>query len=494
MNFKIIDLFSGAGGLSTGASQVPGVEVIACVNHDEVAIKSHKANHPKTLHFTEDVRDMKVIEHLTALVKSMRKKDPETKIVLWASLECTNFSKAKGVLPREADSRTLANYLDYYIEAFSPDAMWIENVEEFMAWGELDENGKPISKKKGTDYVAWIQRIQAYGYQFDYRLLNSADFGAYTSRRRYFAQFVKHGFPVAWPEPTHCKKGSTDLFGKLKPWKAVKHVLDFSDKGQSIFTRKKPLSENTLKRIYAGLIKYVANGDTSFLKQYNGGGTDQRVLSIDRPATSISTNNRHALVQPDFMIQYNGKSTANSVNQPCNTIPTKDRFQLVWLDKQFTGSNNHQPVSRPAGAVLGNDKHALVSAFLMNPQFNSNGSSIDKPCFTLIARMDKKPPYLVQVDTGEVAIAVYKTDSPTMILIKQFMAAYGISDIYMRMLKIPELLRIQGFPEDYVLLGTQTQQKKFIGNAVEVTMGKSLISAQMIAFDEIIVQSHSMVG
>lgn len=550
---KIIDLFCGAGGLTTGASRVPGVQVIACVNHDDVAISSHKANHPEVMHFVEDVRSLPMILNLKQLVDRERKIDPDVVILVWASLECTNFSKAKGGLPRDADSRTLAECLFKYVELLNPDGLWIENVEEFMAWGPLDENGKPVSRRNGSDYVKWCNRVQNCGYSFDFKILNAANYGAYTSRKRFFAQFNKPGFPIVWPEITHSKEGRLDVFSDLKKWKPVREVLDFSNKGKSIFTRKKPLVENSLKRIYAGLIKHVGNGDESFLKkyfsgrpagkvisvdgpcgtiktidghalvqtefitQYNGGGHDQRTLATDRPLTSVSTTGRHALVQPEFIIKYYGNSETQSVNQPSGTVTTKDRMAAVWIDKQYGRSENHQNIDRPAGSILGNDKHALMQtfivkhysnggqhnsvdgpagslltvpkenlvqceSFILNPQYKSKGGSINNPCFTLITRMDKMPPYLVHIETtGEMAVVIFPDDSETMRKIKLFMAEYGICDITMRMLTVDELKAIQGFPTDYILLGNQTQQKKHLGNAVEVNMGKSLIQSQAIA-------------
>ena len=148
-----------------------------------------------------------------------------------------------------------------------------------------------------------------------------------------------------------------------------------------------------------------------------------------------------------FVSAYYGNGFNNSIDVPAPTITCKDRFSLV------------------------------TSHYLMNPQFKSAGGSIDNPCFTLIARMDKMPPYLVATETGEIGIEVYQSDSPMTIKVKEFMALYGIMDIKMRMLKIPELKRIMGFPEDYTLIGTQAEQKKYIGNAVEVTMAKVLCEA-----------------
>lgn len=272
MKIFYIDLFSGAGGTTTGIHLTGNndIEVVACVNHDANAIESHKANHPNCLHLVEDVRDMKVVETLKVLVDKLRRKHPDCIINLWASLECTNYSKAKGGLPRDADSRTLAHALYDYIEILAPDYVMIENVREFMSWGPLDDNGRPVSKLNGRDYIRWIKEVCNYGYTYDWKLLNSADFGAYTSRERYFGQFAKKGMPISWPEPTHAKKVvKGGLFeNQLKPWKPIKDVLDLQDEGQSIFTRKKPLVEATLKRIYAGLIKFVAGGEKEMLNSY----------------------------------------------------------------------------------------------------------------------------------------------------------------------------------------------------------------------------------
>lgn len=268
-----IDLFCGAGGTSTGVNtaRLRGeqcAEVIACVNHDAKAIASHASNHPNALHLTEDIRTLELsplVDHLNCC----RVKNPEALTVLWASLECTNFSKAKGGQPRDADSRTLAEHLFRYIEALNPDYIQIENVEEFMSWGDIDENGKPVSKDRGRSYLRWVNNVKKYGYDFEYRILNAADYGAYTSRKRFFGIFAKKSLPIVFPEQSHSKMGEPRLFGSLLKWKPVREVLDLEDEGKSIFERKKPLSEKTLERIYAGLIKFVAGGKKSFLVKYN---------------------------------------------------------------------------------------------------------------------------------------------------------------------------------------------------------------------------------
>ena len=540
-----IDLFCGAGGTSTGVENAryedeQCAKVVACVNHDANAIASHAANHPDALHFTEDIRTLE-LSHLVDHVKRMKKIYPEALIVLWASLECTNFSKAKGGQPRDADSRTLAEHLFRYIESIDPDYIQIENVEEFMSWGDMDEKGHPISKDKGRCYEKWKRNVMRYGYDFDWRILNSADYGAYTTRKRFFGIFAKRGLPIVFPEPTHCKDGKSDMFGKLEKWKPVKEVLDFSDEGESIFCRKKPLAEKTLERIYAGLIKFVAGGKEAFIVKYNSMSRTGKYQapSVDEPCPVVATQGRLALAkvnflskqfsgQPDsknisvegpagtitckdhhaFVSAYYGNGHNHSVELPAPTVTTKDRLALVnsvFIDNQY-GTGKPTSINQPVGTVTTVPKFNVISCkpwimntafsnvgssieqpsqtitanrkwhYLMNPQFASAGGSVNNPCFTLIARMDKMPPYLVEVEGG-IGIQVTSDDSPMTIKIKEFMVLYGIIDIKMRMLRIAELKKIMGFPEDYVLIGPQSDQKKFIGNAVEVNMARVLCEA-----------------
>lgn len=482
MKLLYIDLFCGAGGTSTGVNSArfngeQCAKVIACVNHDKNAIASHAANHPDALHFTEDIRTLE-LSPLVAHIEKCKEQNPNAVVVLWASLECTNFSKAKGGQPRDADSRTLAEHLFRYIEAVNPDYIQIENVEEFMSWGEVDDKGKPISKDKGRCYMRWVNNVKSYGYDFDWRILNAANYGAYTSRTRFFGIFAKHGLPIVFPEATHCKTGSDTIFGSLEKWKPVKECLDLEDEGESIFGRKKPLVEATLERIYAGLIKFVAGGKDAFLSKQYSGHPDSKNHSIEGPAGIITTIDHHA-----FVSAYYGNGHNHSCDNPSPTLTTKDRLSLIqpeyFMDMQY-GNGTPCDIETPANTVTTTPKFNLVTVhrhYLMNPQYKSKGGSIEKPCFTLIARMDKMPPYLVAAENGEAAIEVYSTDSPMTAKIKEFMALYGIIDIKMRMLKISELKKIMGFPEDYILVGTQAEQKKYIGNAVEVNIARAWCEA-----------------
>ncbi|NRB54118.1 MAG: DNA cytosine methyltransferase [Saprospiraceae bacterium] len=569
----VVDLFCGAGGVTTGIERArlhnrKLAKVIACVNHDPLAISSHQANHPGCFHFTEDIRSLK-LDKLIEVVDTHKKQFPNARLILWASLECTNFSNAKGGLPRDADSRTLARDLFRYIEAIKPDGVWIENVKEFMSWGPLDEKGKPLSRKNGKDYVRWCNHMQTeFGFAFDWKLLNSADFGAHTSRTRYFAQFARNGLDIVWPQPTHSKAPKDGMFEPLKKWKPVREVLDLDEHGQSIFERKKPLVEKTLQRIYAGLLKYVAGGDDSFLQKYYSGKPEDKVQSLDlpnpalttvphesivqacfiqkynsnptngvskgaslyKPCPTICAQVRLTLVHAQYMIQYNGKVnySQHGLEKSCPTICTKDRLSVVtptsqqWIHRQYSSGTPTADLNKPSDTLLATPKQILCTAlyidrsqeiiedgqsvckayiidtsynnlpksvesplgvvtadrhwyYLVNPQYQSSGSSIDRPCFTLIARMDKAPPYLVSAEEGQAAILIYSADSPTMKKIKLFMAHYGMMDIKMRMLNIDELKRITGLPVSYQLHGPKSAKKKFIGNAVTPVIPEAMV-------------------
>lgn len=455
MKIYWIDLFCGAGGTSTGIhlSSVNS-EVLACVNHDADAIKCHKANHPNAVHFTEDIRDFTVIQRIETLVRYLRIREPNCVINIWASLECTHFSKAKGGMARDADSRTLAEHLIKYVQAINPDFLYIENVREFMSWGPLDINGKPVSSQKGVDYVKWRDTLKKAGYNYDYKLLNSADFGAYTSRLRYFGIFARKGHTIAFPVQTHAKKEKA-MNTNLKPWKPVKDLLDLSDEGRTIFgltKMNKPYSDNTLKRVLAGLHKFSKEGL--------------------------------------FLTSYYGNGSAHSVNAPCNTLTTKERYAAQFIDYDYS-SPTSTSIDSVAGTITTVPKHKLVSAqWIVDTQFANKGRSIELPGQTLIAKMDKKPLYLVSAAKQAKDHSLdLPTDSATSSQIKKFMRNHKILDIKIRMLHVEELKAIQGFPKSYQLIGTKTNKLKFIGNSVVPLMAKILVES---CYDSLI--SHKNKG
>jgi DNA (cytosine-5)-methyltransferase 1 len=540
--FIVVDLFCGFGGTTLGYEKTNGkIITIAAVNHDHKAIQSHHLNNLEVHHFNEDIRTLD-LTRLILLVKAYKAKYPNAKLILWASLECTNFSKAKGGLPRDADSRTLAEHLYRYIEGLDPDYIKIENVVEFMSWGPLDEKGKPISKKNGLHFVHWCNHIKSYGYKNEWKELNSANFGAYTSRNRLFGCFAKKGLPIVWPNPTHSKKpDTTTLFGNsaLLKWKAVKDVLSLDIEGESIFNRKKDLSPKTYERVYAGLIKFVAGGKDAFIAKYYSGRPESKVIGLDGPAGTIRTSDCQSLVQANFMLKYNSNkvngevfaghgldkpapvistqgrlgivhpkficmnysngSQHSTLDKPCPTISTKDRFSIVsnqFINRDFTNGGESHSIDAPAGSVMPNPKMNLVTSkpfimptsydnkprsidepspvitanrkhhYIVNPSHGGHSTSSEAPCPVIIARQDKAPLYLVSAISGQYNIPIYETDCEVMVKIKEFMAFYNIVDIKMRMLMVPELLCIQGFPKQYKMVGNQTDAKKFIGNSV----------------------------
>lgn len=486
-----IDLFCGAGGTSTGvhSALLQGrqcAKVVACVNHDPNAIASHAANHPEALHFTEDIRTLDLTD-LCQQLTIQKKRYPDAAVVLWASLECTNFSRAKGGKPRDADSRTLAEHLYRYIEAIEPDYIQIENVSEFMSWGDVNESGKPISKDRGRSYLNWVRNVRSYGYDFEYKILNSADFGAYTSRRRFFGIFSKEGLPIAWPEHTHCKDDAKRLFDTRPKWRPVKDVLDFNDEGNSIFDRKKPLCEKSLERIYAGLIRFVAGGKENFMrkqrelsresnfltlmvnsasdrplaflsKQFSGNPYEKNI-SIDGPAGTITTIDHHAFISVHY-----GNGYIQSCDAPSPTLTTKDKHSIIqprFLVNEYSGGGQLSSIESPGPALLTNPKQKLI---------------------TVSTQRNDLPSSVTYDSCGNMRIELKESDSNMTRKIKQFMALYGIVDILMRMFKIDELKRIQGFPADYILIGTKEEQKKYIGNAVECHVAAALCTALAMSY------------
>ena len=407
----------------------------------------------------------------------------------------------------------------------------------------------PDPEHKGEYYHRWVEEMCSYGYRFESRILNSADYGAYTSRRRFFAMFAKRGIEIVFPQPTHAREAGDDLFGgHLKPWLPVRDVLDLDDEGTSIFDRKKPLVDATLRRIQAGLVKFVAGGKKNFLIKWNSMNQNGKYLApdIDGPCPTVSTQNRIGVGKARFLSKaysgdpegkqtgidcpagtittrdhhqfitaYYGRGGVHSTDRPAPTVTTKDRLAKVFLDNQY-GTGVSTSVEKPCGAITGNPKQRVVKVknpwlmdtafsnvgssidsparvvtanrkwqYLVNPQFSCPGNSVDAPCPTVIARQDKLPlqiasastetehlPSFIKRDGDSLVYIAYDTDSPVLREIKQFMFTYGIVDISMRMLRIDELKLIQGFPKDYVLVGTQEEQKKYLGNAVVTIMAK----------------------
>ncbi|EET62393.1 C-5 cytosine-specific DNA methylase [Marvinbryantia formatexigens DSM 14469] len=320
----IIDLFAGGGGASTGIEMALGRHVDIAVDHDPEAIRIHKTNHPGTLHLTEDVFRVNLQEYVKGRHVAL----------MWASPDCTQFSRAKGGKPREKGQRVLPWAVHMHVAALKPDVVIMENVEEIQKWGPLDGNGYPVWERAGEDYKKFICAMSALGYVSDSRELVAADYGAPTTRKRWYAVFWRDGRAVTFPERTHSRGG----INGLKPWEPICKYLDLQDFGKSIFGRKKPLAENTMKRIARGLGKFVSdnpetlNSDIPAVLQemFGGGQPVQGTSRGNTPEMHMDVTVYHGVLRMRHRAGYKGTTAYNSdertvcVNhsgweQTCNT-------------------------------------------------------------------------------------------------------------------------------------------------------------------------------
>lgn len=253
-----VDLFAGAGGASEGIRRATGESPVLAVNHDAHAIESHGRNHSDAAHALCDVA---ALDPVAAVGR--RPVD-----LLWGSPDCTHFSRAKGKAPRSAKIRALAWQVYEWARVLRPRAVCIENVPEFKTWGPLDEAGQPIPERAGEEYRRFLAALEALGYRVDVRVLCCADYGAPTIRRRLFLIARRDGAPV-WPEPTHGP-------GRAAPWRTAAEIIDWGEPVPSIFERRRPLAPATLRRIAAGIDRYVLRAARPFLVCLTHGGRLER--------------------------------------------------------------------------------------------------------------------------------------------------------------------------------------------------------------------------
>lgn len=454
-----------------------GRPVDIAINHDPQAIRMHKTNHPQTLHLTEDIFKVDLEKYVNGQHVSL----------MWASPDCTSHSKAKGGQPRKQGLRILPWAVYKHARKILPDVIIMENVEEIQQWGPLDENGRPIPERKGEEYQKFIVSMKSLGYDFDSREFVAADYGAPTTRKRWYAIFRRDGKPIVWPEPTHSKTG-TD--GKKK-WVPVSSVLDFTDLGNSIFGRKKPLAENTMRRTARGLEKFVFNNPEPFIIQVNHSGDNFRGQNIHEPMPTITQKHGFGVVTP-LLIQYHSETTktcvrGQAVKDPLQTIDTSNRYGLViaFLEK-FYKSGTGQILAEPIHTITTSPGHfgqvsvlaadwkelqaagideetarkaTWVSQFIMEYYGCGIGQSLNDPLHTVVTK-DRFA--LITVLGNE----------------------YAILDIFLRMLTPEELKLAQGFPPDYIIDRDYNWQKypvceqvKRIGNSVVPIMAEALVSA-----------------
>ena len=389
----IVDNFAGGGGASTGIELATGRIVDIAVNHDRAAIEMHEKNHPYTKHYCEDVWQI-----------DPRKVTQGRPVALvWCSPDCKHFSKAKGGAPVSKKIRGLAWVAVRWAATVHPRVIILENVEEFMTWGPI-KDGQPIKEKAGQTFRSFVNELKKLGYAVDWRVMRACDYGAPTSRKRFFLIARCDGQPIVFPEPTHGDKKP------LKPYKTAAECIDFSDLGKSIFGRKKPLADNTMKRIARGLDKFVIKSKKPFIMSNN---TNNAPHSIDDPLPTITTGNRNYLCAPS-LVQYHGEQNINEVREqqvdkPLNTIDTRNRYGLssAFLSKYFSGETQAgADVENPMPTITAIDHNALVAVNISSRFGNGNdgrGRPVDEPLPTVTGDDHNQlmSSYLIKYYSGE---------------------------------------------------------------------------------------------
>lgn len=476
------DFFCGAGGASVGIEEF-GVKVDFAVNHDQTAIRLHSRNHPSTYHMTEDIFTSEVERFVAGRKVSL----------IWASPDCTHFSKAKGKTPRKQGIRMLPYAVYFHAAQIHPEVICMENVAEIQGWCPIEDRedvpgfGQPVKSLTGICYRCFVAHMshgnlepdgriadapaecrrfcdkcqvvrdgytKCLGYDFDSRELCAADYGAPTTRKRWYAVIRSDLRAIRWPKPTNSKDGVG-----LPAWVPASSILDLDNYGQSIFDRKKPLAENTQRRIAMGIRKYVLNGEEPFIVHVNHSGDGFRGQSVNEPLPTMTRKLGMGLVSTktmqieQFLTKFYKSGIGQSIEEPLHTITTSPgHFGLVSVKTTDKGSLNQAD-----RAVL--ERAHQVSQFLMLYYGSDIGQSIDKPLRTIVTK--ERFSLITVLHDGRVLL-----------------------DIHLRMLSVEELKRGNGFPDDYDIshdsrwhrIPTAEQVAK-IGNAVVPSMSKAIVSA-----------------
>ena len=536
----VVDLFAGGGGASTGIEQAIGRPVDIAVNHDAEAISLHEANHPQTRHFISDVFD---IDPLTVT-------DGQPVGLLWASPDCKHFSKAKGGKPVSKKIRSLAWVVIKWAKAVRPRMIFLENVEEFQTWGPLGADDRPCPMRKGETFKLWKQSLEQLGYVVEHRELRACDYGAPTIRKRFFLVARCDGMPITWPTPTHGAPGTLPVKAKkLKPWRTAAECIDWSIPAPSIFERKKPLADATLRRIAKGITRYVVDAKEPFIVNTANSKTTGRGPNnwpANEPLRTVTSSPGFALVSAFLAKHYTGV-VGSDMADPVATVTSVDHHSLVTatmitIDNQSSASGQ-SPVTAPLKTTVTENRHAvvlanmvhmghgegkdgtkrfshgirdvrdplntvtasgapaaLVTSSLIKLRGTNVGSATDEPLHTISAQGTH------HAEVRAFLIKYYGTDQdPAMReplhtvttkdrfgLVTVHGEEYAIVDIGLRMLTPRELYRAQGFPESYLIdFGangkplTKTAQVRMCGNSVCPPLSCAIVGAN---YEEISVE------
>ena len=536
----IVDNFAGGGGASTGIELATGYSVDIAINHDPEAIKMHKANHPNTKHYCENVWAVDPVKACNGHPVGLA----------WFSPDCKHFSKAKGGKPKDKNIRGLAWVALRWAGLVRPRAIMLENVEEFKTWGPLNRRHHPIKTKQGKTFERFVQQLRDLGYEVEFRELIAADYGAPTKRKRFFMVARCDGKPIVWPEPTHAPADSEAVkAGRLKPYVGAYTQIDFSRPCPSIFDTSeeikekygiravRPLAKKTMDRIARGLKKFVLDNPEPFIIQCNHGG-ERRPNDIREPMSTITGKHGYGIVEPK-LAPYMGTNTTNhpggNCKDPIHTITTGNQQCLIsptliqYHSETAQGEVRGQTIKDPIMTVDGSNRYGLVTSFLhkyYDGGYKGAGDSIENPLPTVTSwdHNSVVTANLIQMNNhcdgkdirqplptitagdghfGEVRAFLIKyygdatgqdieqpldtvTTKDRFGLVTIEGVDYQIVDIGLRMLEPKELYGCQGFPDDYIIDHDYTgktyprsEQVKRCGNAVCPPIPAALVKANL---------------
>lgn len=476
----VVDMFCGAGGESQGikwAADKANVDIsMYAINHWEQAIETHRTNFPGAEHICRDVQDINPSDLVPG----------RNVALLWASPACTHFSVARGGKPCDDQSRITPFTVLDWLDKLTVDRVIIENVPEFCSWGPLDpDTHRPIPEAKGETFAAFTNMISALGYSVDWQIMNAADYGAPTTRRRLFLQAVRTGSDksIIWPEATHAKPSPNQTPIEMHPWVPARDIIDWSVPTQIIDERKRPLAPNTMRRIIRGMEKYWGEYAQPFIIRYNGG--DNRVHSINEPLPVLDTSNRYGLIQPliTCLGQTSSKGRTRSIEEPLATVVTKEEACLIepLFIPQHSGGEV-RPISGPLSTIATKGAIGLVEPLLMEYYGQSGCHPISTkpvPAISTNIHFAMVEPLIMEYHGNGGCHPVSKplptvTGNDRFALITPENVRIGF-----RMLKPHELAAAQSFPRDYVFTGSRADVVKQIGNAVCPLMSQALCQGYM---------------
>lgn len=495
----IVDNFAGGGGASTGIEMATGYSVDIAINHDPEAIRMHKVNHPNTKHYCENVWAVDPVKacegHLVALA--------------WFSPDCKHFSKAKGGKPKDKNIRGLAWVACRWAALVRPRVIMLENVEEFKTWGPLNRGHHPIKSKQGDTFRQFVKQLKDLGYEVQFKELVAADYGAPTTRKRFFLIARCDGGDIIWPKPTHAPMDSEEVkAGLLKPYVGAYTQLDFSLPCPSIFDTSeqikekygiravRPLAPKTMQRIARGLKKFVLDNPEPFIIQckFNNDAQD-----IRKPLGTITTIGSHLLVEPYLSVNRE-KHFGSDMREPIHTVTSNNQHMLMtptliqYHSETDSGVVRGQTIEDPIMTVDGSNRYGLVTSFLSKFYKTGTGQDEREPLHTVTTsagHFGEVRAFLIKYygegtgqDIEQPLDTVTSRDRFGLVTIQG--VEYQIVDIGLRMLEPKELYGCQGFPDDYIIdhdntgkTYSRSEQVKRCGNAVCPPIPAALVKSNL---------------